>query len=337
MRPTDVLYQLYGGKRGDEVLDTIGKWTRGMSEFKRDRPVSKSNRIEDYDYNTKAATTTDDGSGGFLVPEQVREQVCRVMHNYGKLLPLCSQVTVPAGAKVGVNELTTAPSVSYRGTQCTTIKPAVIAVRDPLMSLRPEFVGALLEASNEIVGNPGFNFSEFIFNTLVHEIVGAQERMILSGAKGVDAGHDGVLVDAAVIDMTGIDFSVAGAFASFITEAIQNNDALSNMDQSVLVAPPWIVPTQVGVNGLSCGPVGGNPRFLCYPLIPHLHSEKGPWFVSMFYGPHVVYATDGAITMDINPYANFNDNCSIIKVGQHFDFVLCHPELMARATVTVAP
>jgi len=61
MRPTDVLYQLYGGKRGDEVLDIIGKWTRGMSEFKRDRPVSKSNRIEDYDYNTKAATTTDDG------------------------------------------------------------------------------------------------------------------------------------------------------------------------------------------------------------------------------------------------------------------------------------
>jgi len=335
MKPSEILYRLYGGKRGDEVLSIFNKWVGGMNEFNACGRVSKAKTIEGYNYREKASTTTDAGSGGYLVPVQIRPEVGRVLHDVGQLLARLSQVIVPAGSKIRVNELELDVEAFFRVPECDPITESHFELEAAPEHLKPAFVGCIVNASNEIIEAPGADFSALLFDLMLRAIVLEEEKCILQGVLADGYPHEGLFVDVAVTDLPDVALTDGAALAAFVDAAILNQPSLASPLTSVLVAPPNVIPL-IGGGGYpmaGCTPSGFN--FLCYPLIPHTEAVVGAvrW-LGMFTAQHIVYATDGQITMDINPNSGFVNGCSQIKIGQHFDHSLMLPADMARAVVT---
>ncbi len=331
MKASKILIKHQGRKRALEIMDTMSKWQKGLVQHKAGVPISDRYKIEDYSYN-KSATTQVDGNAGFLVPELVSAEVAAVLQEYGQILPRISQVEVPAGGRIRVNELITLPVAVLRTTECTALTAMAMALNETPKYIQPDFVGGVLPVSNEMLNAPGANFSELFFNLLVDVTVGAQEKLILQQAV------KGLLVDTAVIDQDPVDTTDPISVTRFVTDALVTNTALSNADHSLIIAPPTIMPQMAtaGANPImKCGP-GGAARFICYDMVPHVHSQNGPWYISMVDTRNIFYATGGSLIMDINPFINGNNNCSLIKGGQHFDFALCHQTLMSRAEVQIA-
>ena len=331
MKAADLLFKNLGGKKANEVLALFNQWTKGLYQYKAGAPVAKAFRIEGYDYE-KSATTGSDVNAGFLVPEQVSSEVCRVLHEYGHILSQLTEVTLAPGSKLRVNEIVSMPVAAITRNQCEELPEISALLNETPKSLEPAFVGGLFYISNELLNNPGADFTTLFFNMMVDAVVAGQERTLLQEAS------TGLLQDTAVNVLADVDTTDPLSIARFVYGAIVNNPALSNAEHAMIIAPPHVVP-QLATGGanplLRCGP-GGTAGFLCYNLVPHVDCSNGPWNIAMVDTRNIQYATDGALSMDINPHTNGASNGSIMKGGQYFDYAICHAAKQSRAGVVIS-
>jgi len=338
MKPSDLLRRNIGTEKADQAMGTFHKWMRGMDEFKKSIPISKSNRIDGYDY--KAQTTTVDGAGGFMIPLEIKDEVCRVIHDYGYILANVTKVLVPAGGSIRINELKTMTPAKMTCGECVDLGEIATELEAP-ETLNPCFVGGVFTASNELVSYPGVNFSALFFDWMVDTIVEVQEFLIFQAAKASGANHDGILVDPLVHSAPDFVATASNSMTKFMKDAITHYPHLANPYDTLIVGPPTIHVIETGATrsivAFQCSPGRDAPKFNCYSMIgtTALHMGADDW-LTMFDARHVVMATDQNVVLDINPYTNFNKNCSLIKVGQFFDFILCHPQNMTKAKVVHA-
>jgi len=324
MKPSDILFREYGGKGATRVLNDFGAWYKQIYHAKKNGNMGAFEK----------ATVADGPNAGFLIPDGVVAETCRVMHLYGRILKRANQVTVPLGGKVTLNDAKASVEAGDPAGDCTAIVSIVQMVLNPVpVVLRPKFTGAIVEVSNELLANS--SFGQLVFDMLVDSLVGKEEQFILSSVATSTLLHDGIFADANVNTATPVDFSSSGSLPNFVYESIVNHDGLSDVSHGLIIGPPWMTTKMLGSYGMSCGPDG--PRFLCYDVIQHRNSVKNevglPWYVAMVDDRSIVYATSGDIIVDINIYSGHSKNCSALKIGQGFDFGLCNSEKMTKAEV----
>jgi len=204
------------GNAEKEAKENAVKFFKAV--FSKDKETLKEMKAE-----FKTMTEGTDSAGGFVVPEEVLNEIDRVADNYGIIRKLSRHI--PMGRDtLNMPTLGTKPTVTWPGesTAGTGSQPVLKNVK-----LNAKTAMGLTPISNELMEDANVEIVDFLIDLFAEELAGAED---LQGLNGVGAPFTGVLNSTEVNTST----AASGNTTVATLDLADLMDAQANLKSTVL-------------------------------------------------------------------------------------------------------